>query len=136
MRREATNAPPGRQRIADLLVDHLVGQAELRDLAAHHAAGPRVGVEHGDFVADRGEIARDGQRGGPGADAGDPLAVAFVGGAFGRRSGDVALVVGGDALEPADGDRLLLRRARAGRRARTGGRRCAPECRGTRSTSS
>ena len=29
----------GRKRIADLLVDYLVGQAELGDLAAHHAAG-------------------------------------------------------------------------------------------------
>ena len=32
-------------------------------------------VEHRDLVAERREIARDGERGGAGADAGDALAV-------------------------------------------------------------
>ena len=61
--------------VAGLLVDHLLGQAEARDLRADHAAGLRVAVEHGDLVAERREVARDGQRGRPGADAGDALAV-------------------------------------------------------------
>jgi hypothetical protein len=34
--------------VADLLVDHLLGQAEARDLRAHHAAGLGLAVEHGD----------------------------------------------------------------------------------------
>ena len=49
--------------VAALLVDHLLGQAEFRDLRAHHAAGLRVAVEHDAFVAERREIARDRQRG-------------------------------------------------------------------------
>ena len=100
----------GRQRVADLLVDHLVGQAELRDLAAHHAAGLQVRIEHDDFVADRCEIAGDRQRRRPGADAGDALAVASL-----RRLGqavrDVAFAVGGDAFQAADRDRLFLQAA-------------------------
>ena len=55
--------------VADLLVDHLLGEAELRDLAADHAAGARVAVEHDDVVAERGEVARDGERGRARADA-------------------------------------------------------------------
>ena len=61
--------------VADLLVDHRVGQAELRDLRAHHAAGLRVAVEHDAVVAERREIARDGERRGPAADQRDALAV-------------------------------------------------------------
>ena len=64
--------------VADLLVDDLLGQAEFRDLAADHAAGARVRIEHHQFVAERREVARDGQRGGAGADQGDSLAVATV----------------------------------------------------------
>ena len=57
----------------------LVGQAEFRNLAAHHAAGARVGIEHDDLVAERRKIARDGQRRRPRADAGDALAVSLHG---------------------------------------------------------
>jgi hypothetical protein len=46
-----------------LLVDHRIRQAEFRDLRAHHAAGLRVAVEDHDLVAERREVARDGQRG-------------------------------------------------------------------------
>ena len=60
-----------------------------------------------DLVADRGEIAGDGQRRWPGADAGDALAVALIGG-LGQTIPNVALAVGGDALQPADRDRLFL----------------------------
>ena len=97
----------GRERVADFLVDGFVGQAELRDLAAHHAAGARIGIEHHDLVADRGEITRDGERRRPRADAGDAPAVSRHGRARDQR-GDVVLMIGGDALEPADRDRLLL----------------------------
>ena len=64
--------------VVALLVDHLVGQAELWDLRAHHAAGAEVAVEHHAFVAHRREVARDGERGGAGADQRDALAVALA----------------------------------------------------------
>ena len=76
-------------------------------------------IEHHDLVADRRQIARDRQRRRACADAGDALAVALIRGA-GDQRGDVLLVIGGDALEPADGDRLFLKpSAAAGGLART-----------------
>ena len=106
--------------VVALLVDHLVGQAELRDLRAHHAAGAEVAVEHDAFVAHRREIARDGERGGARADQRDALAVALaLRDRLRQPRRDVFLVVGGDALQPADRDRLLLDAAApAGRLAR------------------
>src|SRR5690606_41865208 len=81
--------------------------AETRHLGAHEAPRLRIGLEHGDRIAQRRQVARAGRRRGPGADAGDAAAVAL------RRRlrhapADVALVVGGDALEPADRHRLRL----------------------------
>src|SRR5829696_10433788 len=61
--------------VADSLVDHLLGQTKTGDLAANHAAAPALGVEQDELVAQRREVARDRQRGRPGADQGDPLAV-------------------------------------------------------------
>src|SRR5213079_3210845 len=46
----------------DLLVGHRFGQAEARDLCSHHAAALGVAVEHDAVIAERGEVARDGQR--------------------------------------------------------------------------
>ena len=63
--------------VVHLLVDHFERQAEARDLRPDHAAGARVLVEHGDVVAERREVARDGERRRAGADAGDALAVRF-----------------------------------------------------------
>src|SRR6185436_19822326 len=94
--------------VAALLVDHAVGQPELRDLRAHHAAGLRIAVEHDAFVAERREIARDGQRRGPAADERDALAVLLRCGLRKPRA-DVALEVGGGALQAADCDGLGLR---------------------------
>src|SRR5204863_3615459 len=93
--------------IAHLLVDHFHRQAEARDLRPDHAARARILVEYGDVVAERREIARDGERRGPGADAGDALAVRLRGGFWHLRL-DVALVVCGDALQAADRDGLGL----------------------------
>ena len=47
--------------VADLLVDDLLGQAEVGDLAADHAAGAWVEVVDDALVAERGEVARHGQ---------------------------------------------------------------------------
>src|SRR5690606_15904854 len=91
--------------VADFLVDDGFRQAEPRHLRAHEAATLLVGFEHGDFVAEWREIARDRQRGRARADAGDALAV-LSRGRFWHARPDVALVVRCDALEPADGDGL------------------------------
>ena len=94
--------------VADFLVDHRLGQAEVRDLRADEAAELGILVVDHDLVAQHREVARDGERGGAAADAGDPLAV------LRRRLRHlgvdvvVVLVVGGDALEAADRDRFLL----------------------------
>ena len=69
-------------------------------------------------IAERREIARDGQRGRAAADEGDALSV-FRGCGLGQAGADVVLVVGGDALQAADRHRLLLHaHAAAGRFAR------------------
>src|SRR5271167_845278 len=67
------HAEPG--DVVHLLVDHRLRQTKARDLAADHAAGPGVGVDDGQVVAHRRQVARHRQRGGPGADQGDALAV-------------------------------------------------------------
>src|SRR6478735_1485 len=94
------------EHVAGLLVDHFLGQAKARDLRTDHSARLGVTVEDDDFVAERRQVAGDGQRRRTATDAGDPLAVA-------RRDArqvldDVVLEVGGDALEAADRDRLGL----------------------------
>ena len=61
--------------VVGFLVDHRIRQAEFRNLRAHHAAGLGVGIEHGAVIAERGEVARDGERGGAAADERDALAV-------------------------------------------------------------
>ena len=104
--------------VVAFLVDDGFRQAEARDLRADHAAGLRVLVEHDAVIAERRKIARDGERGRAAADQRDALAV-LDGGGRGQAAADVVLVVGGDALEAADRDRLLLDAAApAGRLAR------------------
>ena len=101
--------------VAAFLVDHAFRQAEFRNLGAHHAAGQRVLIEHDALVAQRRKVARHGERGGAAAHKRHALAV-FVRGRFGQAVADVILEVGGNALEPADRDRLLLDAAAAARR--------------------
>src|SRR5262249_44671786 len=93
--------------VAAFLVDHRIGQAEFRDLRTHHAAGLRVLVEDDAFIAERREIARDRQRGGAAADERDALAVLLIGTLWKQRA-HITLVVGGDALQAADRDRVRL----------------------------
>ena len=92
--------------VTGLLVNHRFRQAEARHLRAHEAAGLGIGVEHGDLVAERREIACHRQRGRTGADTGDTLAVRCAG--FRQSRADIALEIGGDALEPADRHRFRL----------------------------
>ena len=74
---------------------------------AHHAAALGVAVEQHAVIAERDEVARDGQRGRAGADQRDALAVLLCR-CLRQIAADVALVVGGDALQPADRDGLRL----------------------------
>src|SRR3989441_4727362 len=108
--------------VADFLVDHLHRQAKARDLRPDHAARPRILVENRDVIAERREIARDGERCGSGADTGDAPAV-FLRGGLGHPRLDVPLVVGGDALQPADRHGLGLLAVRSEER------RVGKECR-------
>ena len=80
----------------------------MRDLGADEAAELGILVVDHDLVAQHGEVARDRQRGRAAADAGDPLAVLLRRLGHGCQDAVVVLVVGGDALEAADRDRLLL----------------------------
>src|ERR1700760_3122908 len=98
---------PEVEDIVALLVDHALRQAEARDLGADHAARLGVGIENGALVPERRQVAGNGQRSGPGPDEGDALAVLLRSRSRQARF-DVALVVGGDALQPADCDRLVL----------------------------
>src|SRR5438477_11858930 len=91
--------------VAHLLVDHALRQAELRDLRADHAARETIGIEQRHVVAERREVARDREGRGPRADARDALAV-LRGALLRQPVADVALEIGGDALEAADGDGL------------------------------
>src|SRR3972149_5911640 len=91
--------------VAGLLVDDGIRQSEFRDLRADHAAGFFVAVERHAMIAERGKIARHGERGGTGADQRHALAVLARGGLRQARR-DVVLVVGGDALQAADRHRL------------------------------
>ena len=91
--------------VADLLVDHFLRQAEFGDLAAHHAARLGVAVVEDDMIAVRRQVARHGERGRTGADAGDALAVFLL---RHRRQARtyVSLVVGGDPFQAADRNRF------------------------------
>ena len=105
----ATEVDAQVDHVADLFVDHRLGQAEARDLRADEATGLRVAVEHRDRVPQRRQVACDGERGRTGTDAGDAAAVAVRGRRRQQRTDRRGvLVVGGDALEPADRDRLGL----------------------------
>ncbi len=96
--------------VVAFLVDDRIRKAEFRDLRAHHAAGFRIAVEHGAVIAERREIARDGEGGGSAANQRDALAVLFRC-RFRQQLLHIILEIGGDALEAADRDRLLLHAA-------------------------
>ncbi len=102
----------------DLLVEHLGRQPERRDVDPHQAAGPVELLEDRHLVAERHQVVGHGQRRRAGADERHLLAVLGRRG-LGQPGRDVALVVGGDALQPADGHRLAVDAgAPAGRLAR------------------
>jgi hypothetical protein len=89
------------------LVDDRFRQPEARDLRADHAARLRILVEDRAGVAERREVACDRERGRAAAHQRDALAV-LNDGRLRQPVGDVVLVVGGHALQAADGDRVLF----------------------------
>ncbi len=99
--------------VVGLLVDHRIRQAELWNLAPHHAARLGIGIEHGAVIAERREVARHRQRGGTAADQRDALAVLRQ--RLRHAMLDVVLEVGGDALQAADRNRSFLDAAAAAR---------------------
>ena len=103
------------QNQIDFFLQHFHWEAERRDLRAHHAAAARVLFEHVYFVTERQQIARDRKRRRTRAEQRDALAVLLLRHARHERR-YVTFVVCGDALEPADRNRLLF-----GAHAPTGG---------------
>src|SRR5262249_7375670 len=97
--------PAFAEDVADFFVDHAFRKTKARDLRADHAAREPVGFEDRYAVAERREVASDGERCGPRADARDALAVLLL-----RRlrqvRANVVLVVGSNTLEAADRHRL------------------------------
>ena len=111
--------------VAALLVEHFGRQAERRNVGAHQAARTIELLEDRHRVAERRQIVGDGERRRAGADERDALAV-LLRRRLGQHLRDVIAIVGGDALEAADGDGLAVdASAPAGRLARTIAR--APE---------
>jgi len=107
---------PERGDVGDVAVHHhhhLVGEPERRD-EPQRAAGPVLGLEDGDRVAEPGEVVGCGQAGRARADDGHALLVPVLGRAeLGLRMARV-VVVRGEPLEPADGERTLQLAPRAG----------------------
>src|SRR5215813_3631948 len=95
------------QDAIDLLVEDRLRQPEGGNVGAHQAVAARVLLKQHATVAERHQIARHRQGGGAGADERDAFTVLFHRDL--RHEGvDLALVVGGNALQSADGDRLFL----------------------------
>jgi len=93
--------------VPDFLVDHPLGKAKVRDLGADHAAGEAVAIEHGYAIAERHEVACDREGRGTRSDARHAAPVGIRGG-LREALADVLLVIGRDALQAADRDRLGL----------------------------
>ena len=106
---------PG-EDLVDLALDGGARQAVVGDAGAQHAAGHRLGLEDGGGVAQVGEVAGGGQAGRPAAHHGDLLVVDDRGRRHRQRGADL---VGHEALEGGDGDRLVDGAARAGGLAQT-----------------
>ena len=93
--------------VADLLIQHLVGEPERGDVRAHQAAGFLQRLENRHRITERHQIVGDRQRCGTGADAGDAFAV------LRRRDprqtvGDIVAQIRRHALQATDCDGLVL----------------------------
>jgi hypothetical protein len=111
-RRIQAQIRPHAHDVADLLVQHIGGQAERRNIGSHQSARDRVLFEYRDLVAHRQQVVCDGKRRRARADAGNALAVLLTR-RLGQERGDVVTIVGRNALQPANGNRLGLDSAAA-----------------------
>src|SRR6516164_3194782 len=93
--------------IIAFLVDNGLRQAESGDLRADHAACLRILVEDDAMIAKRSKVARYGERRRSAAHERDAFAV-LDGRGTRQAAADVVFEVGGDALETADRNRVLL----------------------------
>ena len=89
------------------------GRRNDGNVGAHQAAGHAVLLEDGDRVAERHQVVGHGQRGAARADQRHLLAVLELGDLRQTRPDVFVPVVGGDALQAADGHRLFFDAAAA-----------------------
>ena len=102
---------PEREHAVDVLLQRRLRQAVLGDAVAQHAARLGLALEDGGLVAEQGQVAGGGQAARARADDRDLLVVRDRR-LLGQRHVLVG-VVGDEALEAADGDRLVDLAARA-----------------------
>ena len=102
----ALEGDPHVQDVTRLFVDHRLGQAKTRDLAANESPGLGLAVEHRDVIAQRRQISRHRQRGRTGAHTGDAFAVLRAD--LGHAALDVFLVVRRHPLQAANRHRLWM----------------------------
>ena len=93
--------------VVDLLVEHGGRQTELRDVGPHESAGLLQRFEDGDLVAERRQVVRNRERGASGTDQRNLFAIGLLG-RFWQTRRYVIPMVGGDALQPANGDGLVF----------------------------
>ena len=98
---------PHLQDVVHLFVEHLYRQSEGGYLAAHHAAARKLVVVDIDDVTQGSQVPGDGQGGRTCPDQGDAFTVLLLG-YLRQPIGNGLLVVCCNALQPADGDRLLF----------------------------
>jgi len=93
--------------IIDFGCHNCLGQTKFRDTVSQDTARFMERLEDGDFVAEKGEVGRDGQPGRAGADDGDFLAGRWS--QFGNHgSAMFSFPVGHESFKIADGDRSVF----------------------------
>ena len=102
--RVALELHPELAQVVDFSVDHLVGQPEVGNAVAQHAAGHVEGLVYRDFAPGLGHVGRARHPGRARADDADPEAARLDVGDVGPALLDRH--VADEALEAADGDRL------------------------------
>ena len=95
------------ENVAGLFVDHASGKAKRGDLAAHETASLAVRFIEVDLIAERHQVARDGQGGRSGTNQRYSFSVLFLWN-LGQARLDIILKIGANALEAADGHGFIF----------------------------
>ena len=90
--------------VARLFIDHRLRQAKAWNLGADEATRFRLAIKHRDVIAERRQIAGNGERRGSRADARDALAI--FRGQRGHSTAYVVFHVGGNPFESTDRNRF------------------------------